>query len=66
MSRNAQAYQTLKVCLTTNCHLRNDELAMILEYMFRHLNHNYDDSTAANNNVNLTPIIVNITYIEIV
>jgi hypothetical protein len=44
MSRNNQAYQTLKDLLTNNCHLRHDELALIMEYIFRHLNRDEDDS----------------------
>jgi hypothetical protein len=48
MSRNNQAYQTLKDLLTNNCHLRHDELVLIMEYIFRHLNRDDDDATNLN------------------
>ncbi len=51
MSRINQAYHTLKELLTnTNCHLRHDELALILEYIFRHLNRDDDDNNTTNLN----------------
>jgi hypothetical protein len=53
MSRNSQAYHTLKDLLTTNCHLRHDELASIMEYIFRHLNRDDDDGVNTNPNHNL-------------
>jgi hypothetical protein len=51
MSRNNQAYLILKELLTNNCHLRHDEIALIMEYIFRHLNRDDDD---ANTNLNHT------------
>jgi hypothetical protein len=44
MSRNNQAYLILKELLTNNCHLRHDEIALIMEYIFRHLNRDDDDA----------------------
>ncbi|CAF5127308.1 unnamed protein product [Rotaria magnacalcarata] len=60
MSRNPQAYETLKACLTNNCHLRNDELTSILEYIFRYLNPDDDDAKVIKNCFNTIPIKVNI------
>lgn len=52
MSRNNQAYGTLKELLTTNCHLRHDELTLIMEFIFGHLNRD-DDDTTTNPNLGL-------------
>ena len=51
MSRSNQAYNTLRDLLTNHCHLRYDELSIILESIFRHLNRD-DDDTATASNVN--------------
>lgn len=51
MSRNNQAYYILKELLINNCHLRHDELALIMEYIFRQLNRDDDEITINN----LTP-----------
>jgi hypothetical protein len=52
MSRNHQAYVTLKELLTINCHLRHDELASIMECIFRHLNHEDEDAINLNHGLN--------------
>lgn len=49
MSRSNQAYNTLKDLLTNHCHLRCDELSIIFESIFRHLNRDDDDTAAASN-----------------
>lgn len=46
LSRNADAYQTLKDLFTNNCHLRYDELNLILENIFRFLNRDEDETAA--------------------
>lgn len=48
MSRNNQAYQILKDLVTNHCHLRCDEIYLIMEFIFRHLNHDEDDTTDLN------------------
>ncbi|CAF1089887.1 unnamed protein product [Rotaria sordida] len=63
MSRNIQAYQTLKELITNNCHLRNDELASILECIFRHLNHDDDDATSLNHGLNQAAIKRSIEFL---
>lgn len=45
LTRNSQAYHTLKDLLTNSCHLRSDELALILEFIFRYLNRDEDETT---------------------
>ncbi|CAF0735593.1 unnamed protein product [Rotaria sp. Silwood1] len=64
MSRNTQAYQTLKESITNNCHLRNDELACILECIFRHLNRDDDDPTSLNRGLNQTAIKRSIEFLS--
>ena len=54
ISRNNEAYQILKDLLTNNCHLRYDELAIIMENIFRHLNRDDDDNNNTNSNQNLS------------
>lgn len=58
MSRNTQAFHMLKECISTTCHLRNDEINSIFEHLFRHLNHD-DDDTSVNRGLNPTAIKVN-------
>ncbi|CAF4868146.1 unnamed protein product, partial [Rotaria sp. Silwood1] len=64
MSRNTQAYQTLKESITNNCRLRNDELACILECIFRHLNRDDDDPTSLNRGLNQTAIKRSIEFLS--
>jgi hypothetical protein len=58
MSRNHQACHTLKELLTTHCHLRHDEIALIMEYIFHHLNHDDDDANNLNHGLNQSTIKV--------
>ena len=58
MSRNTHAYHTLKDSMINNCHLRHDELALILETIFRHLNRDDEDTTSLNHGLNQTAIKV--------
>lgn len=44
MSRNTQAYNTLKDLLTLHGQLRHDELYLLFETIFRHLNRDDDDT----------------------
>lgn len=46
MSRNTQAYNTLKDLLTAHGQLRHDELFLLLETIFRHLNRDDDDTNS--------------------
>ena len=43
MSRNNHAYSIFKDLVTSTCHLRNDELSLILSCIFRHLNRDGGD-----------------------
>jgi hypothetical protein len=58
MSRNTQAYNTLKDLLTNICHLRHDEIALMMECIFRHLNNDDDDSANINHGLNQQAIKV--------
>lgn len=55
LSRNTDAYQTLKDLLTNNCHLRYDELTLILENIFRFLNRDEDETTITTTTTNINP-----------
>ena len=43
MSRNNHAYSIFKDLITSTCHLRNDELLLIMSCIFRHLNRDDED-----------------------
>ena len=58
MSRNIQASHTLKEVLTHKCRLRNDELALLMEIIFRHLKCDDDDATSLSQNLKQTAIKV--------
>ena len=46
MSRHVQAYNTLKDLLTLHGQLRHDELYLLFESIFRHLNRDDDDNNS--------------------
>ena len=51
MSRNNHANQILKELFTNHCHLRYDEISVIVEQIFKYLNHDEDDASNLNRNL---------------
>ncbi|CAF0748109.1 unnamed protein product [Adineta ricciae] len=51
MSRNNHANQILRELFTNICHLRYDEISVVVEHIFEYLNHDEDDALNLNRNL---------------